>query len=211
MISLWHVQRSPVNSEYSGCEDGGRSRAKMPLDGDSGTKIAQENWQWTFAASQWPVSFKISVERIISKRLVRTVSPAVFPSVRPLIPSTGDAALFQSDIVYWRWRGMCTQHKLMRCLRIQCTAAFWISAGLIKKHRWDSACSVHKQIYCPRNTFQTNFSLFIFGGGGQVHCGCGADSSESALTANKTQGAVLIWWTRLTAEIVEGTFWKNIK
>lgn len=41
-----------MNSEYSGYEDGGRSRAKMPLDGDSGTKIAQENWQWTFAASQ---------------------------------------------------------------------------------------------------------------------------------------------------------------
>lgn len=41
-----------MSSEYSGCEDGGRSRAKMPLDGDSGTKIAQENWQWTFAASQ---------------------------------------------------------------------------------------------------------------------------------------------------------------
>lgn len=54
--------------------------------------------------------------------------------------------------------------------------------------------------------------LFSFGeAGGQVHYGCGADSSESALTANKTQGAVLIWWTRLTAEIVEGTFWKNIK
>lgn len=37
-----------------------------------------------------------------------------------------------------------------------------------------------------------NQFFFIFFGGGQVHCGCGADSSESALTANKTQGAVLI-------------------
>lgn len=44
----------------------------------------------------------------------------------------------------------------------------------------------------PETLFKPIFLYFFFGGGGQVHCGCGADSSESALTANKTQGAVLI-------------------
>lgn len=112
----WGMERRHHRNKTKGC---------LPQDSDEGTKIAGESWQRTSTASHWPACFKPPVQGIITGASLHCHPASVSaPKTFWYLQLKKSWCVFQFDTAYCRWKEICTQQKLMRRWRKQCTEIF---------------------------------------------------------------------------------------